>query len=150
MAASDSESAERELVITRLFDAPRDVVFQAWTEPERLIEWWGPKGFTTPSFELDLRPGGAWRAHMRSQEGKDYIHYGVLREIVPPERLVLTFVWEDDPDHEMLVTVTFAERDGRTEMTLRQGPFKAADERTSHEEGWAESLDYLAAYLAKN
>lgn len=150
MPAKDSESAGRELIITRVFDAPRDLVFQAWTEPEHLMHWWEPKGFTTLSFEMDSRPGGEWRAHMRSPEGEDYVHYGVLREVVRPERLVFTMTWEDDPDHEMLVTVTFADRGGKTEVILLQAPFKTDESRDSHAEGWNETLDRLVEYLAKD
>lgn len=150
MSARNSGPAGRELRITRVFDAPRDLVFQAWTEPERLMRWWGPKGFTTSSFEMDLRPGGGWRAVMRTPEGEEHVHYGVVREVVRPERLVFTFTWEDEPDHEMLVTVTFTERGGKTEMALHQAPFASAESRDSHQEGWNETFDRLAEYLAQD
>src|SRR5258706_14413299 len=106
MAASSSgglPSAERELVITRIFDAPRRLVFQAWNEPERVAQWWGPQGFTTISCQMDIRPGGAFRFGMRSPEGVDYWKRGVYREIVEPERVVFSFAWEDpagQPGHE--------------------------------------------------
>ena len=76
--------AERELVITRVLDAPRSLVFKVWTEPEHLVRWWGPKDFTAPSLEMDVRPGGAWRACIRSAEGTDYWMQGVYREVVEP------------------------------------------------------------------
>jgi uncharacterized protein YndB with AHSA1/START domain len=142
---------ERELVITRIFDAPRHLVFQAWTEPDRLVRWWGPRGFSTPLCEIDARPGGAFRMGMRSPEGTDHRLRGVFREIVPPERLVCTWAWEDEqgaPGHETLLTVTFVEHDGKTRLTLRQAIFESVAARDAHEGGWASSLDCLAEYLA--
>jgi uncharacterized protein YndB with AHSA1/START domain len=105
-----AEPAERVLVITRVFDAPRSLVFKVWTQPEHLVRWWGPRGFTTPSCKMDVRAGGAYRTCIRSPEGKDYWMRGVYREIVEPDRLVFTFAWEVEegqPGHETLVTVTF-------------------------------------------
>lgn len=86
---------------------------------------------------------------MVSPDGKDYWQHGVLREIVPPERLSFTFVWDEDPGQEMLVTVTLAERAGKTEMVFRQEGFKSVEERDGHNDGWNESFDRLAAYLKK-
>ena len=94
-SSAAGETAQRELVITRVFDAPRALVFKAWTEPDRLVRWWGPQGFTTPFCTMDLRPGGAVRFCMRSPEGTDHWLQGVYREIVAPERLVCTWAWED-------------------------------------------------------
>jgi uncharacterized protein YndB with AHSA1/START domain len=155
MAARTStatRSAERELVITRVFDAPRALVFKVWTEPERLVRWWGPEGFTVPSCEMDLRPGGAFRFLMRSPEGTDHRLQGVYREIVEPERLVFTWAWVDadgKPGHETLVTVTFAEHGAKTKLTLHQAVFESVESRDSHEEGWTECLDRLAVCLAE-
>ena len=145
-------SGERELVITRIFAAPRQLVFKAWTEPERMMQWWSPRGFTTTSCTVDLRPGGAWRCCMRSPEGTEHTERGVYREIVEPERLVFTHAWEDadgKPGHETLVTVTFAEHGGKTTVTFHQAVFESVAARDSHQEGWGEGLDNLAAYLAK-
>jgi uncharacterized protein YndB with AHSA1/START domain len=155
MAARTStatRSAERELVITRAFDAPRALVFKVWTEPERLVRWWGPEGFTVPSCEMDLRPGGAFRFLMRSPEGNDHRLQGVYREIVEPERLVFTWAWvgaNGKPGHETLVTVTFAEHGAKTKLTLHQAVFESVESRDSHEEGWTECLDRLAVCLAE-
>lgn len=149
---SPAEAAQRELVITRVFDAPRSLVFKAWTEPERVMCWLGPKGFTALEFEMDLRPGGAWRSRMRSPEGTEYANGGIVREIVEPERLVFTFAWDDEdgkPGREMLVAITFAEREGGTEMTFTQAVFESAEDRDGHREGWGESFDRLAEYLAQ-
>jgi uncharacterized protein YndB with AHSA1/START domain len=139
---------DRELVITRVFDAPRDLVFKAWTEPERLAHWWGPEGFTLPLLEIDMRPGGAWRACMRAPDGTNFAQHGVCRELVPPERLSFTSIWDSDPEHEMLVTVDFTERGKKTEITLRQRLFKSVESRDSHRSGWSSSFNRLAAHLA--
>jgi uncharacterized protein YndB with AHSA1/START domain len=143
--------AERELVITRVLDAPRSLVFKVWTQPEHLVRWWGPKGFTAPSWEMDVRPGGAWRACIRSPEGTDLWMRGVYREVVAPERLVFTFAWETqgEPGHETLVTVTFAEQDGRTRLTFHQAVFESVESRDSHHGGWSECFDRLEDYLAR-
>lgn len=153
MAATTEAAAstgERELTITRLLDAPRSLVFKVWTQPEHMVRWLGPKGFTAPSCELDLRPGGTWRACIRSPEGNDHRMQGVYREIVPPERLVFTFAWEEDgvPGHETLVTVTFAEQAGRTLFTFHQATFESVESRDSHHGGWSSCFDRLADYLA--
>jgi uncharacterized protein YndB with AHSA1/START domain len=148
---SDSKGGvadKRELVITRTFDAPRELVWKAFAELEHARQWWGPRGFTVPVLELDSRPGGAWRAVMRSPDGEDYPQSGVYREIVPPERLVFTFIWDNEgPDREMLCTFTFAERGKKTEMTFRKGPFKSAEGKKGEEEGWNECFDRLAAHI---
>ncbi len=155
MAARTSaaaKTAKRELVITRTLDAPRRLVFKAWTEPERLVRWWGPRGFTTPSCKMDVRPGGAWRTCMRSPEGTDHWVQGVYREIVEPERLVYTWAWEDadgKPGHETVVTVRFAEQGARTKMTLHQAVFESVKARDAHQGGWTTALDRLGEYLAK-
>jgi len=155
MAAKTSaaaSTAERGLVITRVFDAPRLLVFKAWTEPERLVRWWGPRGFTTPSCKMDVRPGGAFRFHMRSPEGTDHWLRGAYREIVEPERLVFSWAWEDaesKPGHETLVTVSFAEQAAKTQLTLRQAIFESVTARDAHQGGWTSCLDHLAEYLAK-
>ena len=153
MVARDSaaaKSAERELVITRVFDAPPRLVFKAWTEPERLMRWWGPQGFTMPACEMDVRPGGAFRFRMRGPDGTDHRLQGVYREIVEPERLVCTWTWVDaegKPGHETLLTVHFAEQGGKTKLTLHQAIFESVTARDGHQDGWTSSLDRLAASL---
>jgi uncharacterized protein YndB with AHSA1/START domain len=146
-----SKSAGRELVITRVFDAPRGLVFKAWTEPEHLMRWWGPKGFTTTVLKMDVRPGGAYRFHMRSPEGTDHWLQGAYREIVEPERLLFTWSWENEqgrPRHETLVTLTFEELNGKTKLTLRQAIFESVTACDAHRSGWTSGLDRLAEYLA--
>jgi uncharacterized protein YndB with AHSA1/START domain len=151
----DAALPERELVLTRMLDAPRALVFQAWTDPHHLARWWGPKGFTNPVCELDLRPGGALRIVMRAPDGTDYPMTGVFREIAPPERLVFTNCAVDAQGNtllEGLTTVTFAERDGKTELTLRTRAVAVVGYAAAYvegmEAGWTESLERLAALVA--
>ena len=140
-------TADRTLVIKRTFDAPRELVWKAWAEVEHAKQWWGPHGFTAPVVELGTRPGDKWRAKMVSPDGKAYWQHGTLREIVPPERLSFTVVWDERPDEQMLVTVTFAERGRKTEMVFRQEGFTSVEERDGHRDGWNQSLDRLGAHL---
>lgn len=163
-AAGHIQPEEQELVIERIFDAPRELVFKAWTEPEQAKRWWGPKGFTTPVCEIDLRPGGVYFNCMRSPEGQDYWSKGVYREIVEPERIVCTDSFADEqgnivsprkygmsPDwpEEALITVTFEEHGGNTKFTLHHAPIKPGPERDMCRQGWNEMLDKLEDYLAK-
>ena len=158
MAASNASSsiaadaAERELVITRLVDAPRDMVFGAWTDPKQAMQWWGPEGLAVVALEMDVRPGGKWRKCMRAPDGKDYWRSGVYREVVAPERLVFTYVSADplgQPGHETLVTVTFETRGAKTMMTLRHGGFDSKPARDSHQGGWASCLERFARYVTR-
>jgi uncharacterized protein YndB with AHSA1/START domain len=139
------------LTLTRLYEAPREIVFRAWTEPEHLRRWCAPHGFAIPESEGDLRPGGAWRATMRAPDGAEHRLAGVYREIVPPERLVFTHAWleaDGRPGVETLVTVTLEDRGGRTLLTLTQSGFETAAARDGHAGGWTETLERLAAHLA--
>jgi uncharacterized protein YndB with AHSA1/START domain len=146
-----TDESDRILEVTRVFDAPRDLLFEVWTQPEHIKHWWGPRGFTTLSCEMDLRPGGAWRVQSRSFDGREYAEHGEFREIVEPERLVFTHAWEnreDNPGLETLVTVIFAEEGGKTRMTFRQAVFDTTESRDGHAQGWNEAFDMLAEYLA--
>lgn len=146
------DGQDRELVFTRVFDAPRSVVFRAWTDPEQVAQWWGPQGFSVAFLEMDVRPAGAWRKCMRSPEGSDYWRRGVYREVVEPERLVFTYISDDpesDPDHETIVTVTFADHGAKTLMTFRQAEFESVASRDSHRHGWTSCMERFAAYLAR-
>ncbi len=146
-------TARPELWLTRVFDAPRRLVFAAWTQPDHMARWWGPQGFVTTFLETDVREGGAWRRCMRSPAGADYWSRGVYREIVAPERLVLTYVTDDlggNPGPETLVTVTFADLGGKTRLTLRQAVFESAAARNAHRGGWTACLERLAEYLSAN
>ncbi len=156
-SSSTQKSATPALVLSRVFDAPRDLVFKAWTDPRHVPRWWGPNGFTNPVCELDVRPGGAIRIDMRGPDGVVYPMKGVFHEIVEPERLVFTSsAVEDEKGHPQLVvrfTVTFDEHNGKTKLTVRavvvtSGP-AAAGALAGMEQGWTEMLDRLAEELAK-
>jgi len=153
--ADTTKTAEREITITRVFNAPRALVFKAWTDASELAQWWGPKGFTNPVCELDVRVGGAIRIHMRSPDGSVYPMKGEFCEIVPPERLVFTNIAVDAADKpiiEGLTTVTFIERGGKTTMTLQTRGRAVVDYAVGYlqgmEMGWTGSIDKLEALLA--
>jgi uncharacterized protein YndB with AHSA1/START domain len=117
-----SRPVRQEVNITRIFDAPRALVFKMWTDPELVEKWWGPKDFTNPVCKLDARVGGTMRIVMQGPDGMKYPTSGVFKEIVEPERIVFTNIKEDEDGNaelEVLNTVTFIETDGKTKMTLR-------------------------------
>jgi uncharacterized protein YndB with AHSA1/START domain len=153
MASSAAAAAppDREIVVARLLDAPRRLVFRAWTDPVLAAHWWGPQGFTSVSCEMDVRPGGKWRRSMRSPDGSLHCARGVYREIAVPERLVFTYAWEDAdgrPGHETVVAVTFAEIGGKTELILRQSAFQSVAAADAHRGGWTSCFERFAEYLA--
>ncbi len=156
-------TAQDELVITRVFDAPRHLVWKAWTEPEGIARWWGPQHFTAPVCQIDLRVGGTYLFCMRSPDGLDFWSTGVYREILEPERLVYTdnfadadgnvvpasyYGMGDDWPVTMQTTVTFEEHDGKTTLTLRQAGVPAGQMSELTRAGWNGSLDKLAASLS--
>ena len=141
--ANDNE----KLVINRTYNAPLDLVWKAWAEPELARKWWGPRGFTAPVVELDERPGGKWRALMIGPDGTEYWQHGVYREIVPKKRIVYTFIWDREPDHEMLITVDFSGEGDKSEVNFQQTGFRSGAERDGHKGGWTESFDRLGEYL---
>ena len=129
--------------------APPERVFEACVEPERLAEWWGPKAFTAPSLDLDVREGGRYRITMQPLEGEAFELRGEFREVDPPRRLSYTFVWDppDADDQETLVTLSFLESDGGTRVVLDQGPFKTEARQALHRDGWSEALERLGELL---
>ncbi len=155
---------QRDLVIIRVFDAPRELVWKAWTEVERVKQWWGPKDFSAPFVKIDLKVGGEYLYCMSSPEGKDYWSKGNFQEVVPPQRLVLTDSFADEkgntvpasyygmsPDFplETVVTVTFAEYEGnRTKLALGY-PGIPAKEFDNAMEGWNQSFNKLAGFLKR-
>lgn len=155
-ATTDAPPADRPLVITRVFDAPRRLVFQAWTDPRHLAAWWGPHGFTNPVCEADARSGGAILIHMRGPDGTVYPMTGTFRDVVEPERLVFLSAVHDargDPIFEVLNTVTFAEHDGKTTLTVEARVVRktaGADQYLKGmKAGWTQSLERLDAQVAK-
>jgi len=155
-------AVEQELVITRIFDAPREQVWKAWTEPDFVKKWWGPKGFTAPVSKIDLRVGGKYLSCMRSPEGREFWSTGVYKEIVPLERIVCTDSFADEKGNvvpathygmgqdfplELQVTVTFEEHGNKTRMTLRHAGIPEGKMTDDTLQGWGESFDKLAESL---
>ena len=140
------------LTITRTFAAPRIRLFDAWTNPNSITGWWGPKDFTLLFDEKNLKPGGRWRMGM-TRRGEKAVSGGVYQEIAAPSRLVMTHAWEGGDGQllppQTLVTITFAERDGKTEMVFTQTGFDDAATRDGHRGGWNEAFDALEKALAQ-
>ncbi len=165
--SSTTESAEKAFVISRVFEAPRELVWKAWTEPERMMRWWGPKGSEMLNAKIDLRPGGVFHYCMR-YNGQDMWGKFVYREIAAPERIVLVNSFSDEKGGltrhpmsptwpiEMLSTFTLSERDGKTTVTIQWVPLSPTEEERktfeagfgSMQQGWTGTLDQLAQYLA--
>lgn len=150
-------SADRELVLTRIIDAPREKLFRAWTDPALLVQWFAPLPWTTPRAELDVRPGGASLVVMRGPDGNEFPNHGVYLEVVPNERLVFTDAyskaWEPSSKPFMTVVLTFEDEGGKTRYTARVLHWTVAD-RETHEkmgfhEGWGRCTDQLATVAAK-
>ena len=165
---NDHAPAEPEFVITRDFHAPRELVWKAWTEPDRLMQWWGPKGFTMLACKLDLRPGGLFHYGMQAANGFEMWGKFVYREILAPERLVFVVSFSDKQGGttrhfasatwplEVLNTLTLTEHTGNTTVALKGGPINATEEERktfaagfeSMQKGFTGTFDQLAAYLA--
>lgn len=158
------DTSGQEVVITRVFDAPRELVFEAWTDPEHLMRWFAPKGCTTHFSKMEFRQGGVFHSCIRNPRVHDCWCKGVYREIVVPERIVYTLAVSDengnsvepvdvgmdlDWPRETIVTVTFAEHEGRTKLTLHQTVLESVAKRTGAHPSWIEMLDRLAEHLAK-
>ena len=153
---------QREVVITRVFDAPRDLVWKAWTEPEHLMRWWGPEHFTAPMCRVDLRMGGKFVYCMRSPEGQDFWNTGVFFRIATPEIIVCTMSFADEHGDQVpashygmpgnwpeaiLLTVTLEELEGKTRLTVREAGIPREMSEMA-EAGWKTSLDKFADVLA--
>jgi uncharacterized protein YndB with AHSA1/START domain len=146
--------SDREIVLTRLFDAPRHLVFEAWTQPEHVKRWWGCDGSSLSVCEIDLRPGGAWRFVMRMADGSDHPFKGIYREVVPPERLVYCECY-DVPSigsPEWLTAVSFEEQDGKTKV-ISTVLHQSAEARNGHlqagmEAGAIQTMERLAEHVA--
>ena len=149
-AAVVTKSTPRELIITRVFDAPRALVFEAWTKSEHLVNWFCPNGFTLPVCEIDFRVGGIFRICMRASDGNEHYAQGAYREIVAPERIVWSNSFEDVPGSEIVTSVTFADHAGKTKLTVHQTYSFESDSTRGAPQGWTETLEHLAAYVAKN
>lgn len=148
-----SSTADREILQSRLLAAPRDLVWQAWTDPKQVVQWWGPRGFSTTNHEMSVTPGGVWRFVMHGPDGTDYKNKIVFIEVVQPERLVYRHAGEDDTkDVKFHVTVTFEAQGRKTLLTMRS-LFETARERddvvTKYGaiEGGRQTLERLAAHV---
>ena len=143
--------AEREIVSERVFDAPRDRVFAAYTDPELIPQWWGPRETTTIVDKMEVTPGGAWRFVHRDEEGNETGFLGTYREVSPPERIVQTFEWEGMPGHVIIETAVFEDLGDRTKVTATS-LFHTTEERdgmlaSGMERGLSESHDRLSELL---
>ncbi len=162
-APASTATADRELLITRVFDAPRELVFKAWSDPEHLMRWSAPQGCTLQFYKFDFRPDGVFLHLLRNPTGHDCLCKGTYREIVAPERIVYTISFADeegnfvepaeigaDPDwpRETVVTVTFADQGGKTELTLHQTVLESIAKRTGAHPSWLQMLDRLAELVA--
>jgi uncharacterized protein YndB with AHSA1/START domain len=138
-------AAETTLQLKRTFAAPREKVFHAWAQPETLKKWCAPSDeFSIPIAEADLRVGGKYRIAMQAPDGNLYVAIGEYREILPPQKLVFTWLWEGGDMHETLVTLEFHERGGETELILTHELFPDAEARNRHEQGWMGCMGRLA------
>lgn len=160
MSGATGADADREIVITRVFAAPRELVWQVWTQPDHIAKWWGPRGFTTRVEGVDLRAGGKWRYVMVGPDGTEYPVHGVFREVVPPERIVTTDEFDEgwqppqpiDLPRGIVVTALFADEGDKTRLTLRI-VHATAEDKQKHEAmgvvgGWQSSFDCMDDYLA--
>jgi uncharacterized protein YndB with AHSA1/START domain len=154
---ADAFSPSRELVLTRLIDAPREKLYRAWTDPGLLTQWFAPKPWTTPRAELDVRPGGSNLVVMADPEGNEFPNRGVYLEVVQNERLVVTDAytraWEPSEKPFMTLILTFEEEGGKTRYTARVRHWTEADrethEKMGFDEGWGQCADQLAALVAR-
>ena len=156
-SAKTAFPGDRELVLTRLIDAPREKLFRAWTEPKLIKQWFAPLPWTISAVELDLRPGGSSLFVMRDPDGNEFPNPGIYLEVVKNERLVFTDAftkaWEPSEKPFMTAIVTFEDEGGKTRYTARARHWTVAD-REAHEkmgfhEGWGQCADQLAALVAK-
>jgi uncharacterized protein YndB with AHSA1/START domain len=143
--------ADDELLITRIVDAPADIVFSMWTDPEHFKNWMGPGKYECRAIEMDVRVGGAYRGMIYADDTGEGWFGGTYREIMPNKRLVFTWMWDSGPSGELesLVTITFEERDGKTTQLFHQTPFLNVERRDSHIGGWTSAFNKLADYAAK-
>ncbi|HEY1980535.1 MAG TPA: SRPBCC family protein [Xanthobacteraceae bacterium] len=151
----DLERDSRSIIGVRVFDAPRDLVFSVWTDPEHLAQWWGPTGFTTTTSSFDMRPGGVWRFVMHGPDGRDYQNRITFEEIVPPERIVYRHGGDDDVEPvRFTTTVGFEDIGGKTRITMRLDfPSAAERDRVNREygadKGLAQTLGRLEQHVVK-
>lgn len=149
-------ATENELTLTRIINAPRALVFKAFTDPKHVAQWWGPRGFTAPVCELDVRSGGSLLIHMRGPDGIIYPMTGIYQEVIKPERLIFTSSALDEkgiPLFEVLNTITFTELGGKTRLIMHASVSKVRAEAAPYlagmEAGWTQTLERLEEFVAK-
>lgn len=155
MAAGNSpaaESGDREIVATRVFDAPRDLVWKAWTDPEHVVQWWGPRGFATTTYSMEVKPGGVWRFVMHGPDGVDYQNKITYVEVVRPERLVYKHGGDKDVEPvNFEVTVSFEDLGGKTRLHMQMlFPSAKAREFTVEKYGAVEGLSQTLGRLEEH
>ena len=151
-----TKNIEKEITITRVFDAPRELVFKVWTDPKHLAQWWGPRGFTAPVCEVDLKAGGKIRIHMDHPAFPNHWMTGIFHEVIEPSRIVFTSKAFEDENGvaklEVINTISFEEYQGKTRLTVHAAVTKATPEMAfalnGMDQGWNESLDKLSEYLS--
>ena len=147
---STADVADKTLILERVFDAPRHLVYEVWTKPEHLVHWCAPEGFTVPETRGDFREGGEWYTLMIAPNGEKYPLSGVYLEIVPGELLVMSHGWIEDDGrrpHETVLTVRFSDEGKKTRVRLEQSIFKSVESRDGHRGGWTSCFDRLALHL---
>lgn len=145
--------AEHRIVIERTFDAPRELVYRAWTDAKIMMKWMCPTGFTVLFAEADPRVGGKWRSGMRSPDGGEFIHHGEYLELVRPSRIVMTHTWAKnhlEPKADTLITITLTEHAGKTVMVFEHAGFATAESAKSHHGGWSGAFDNIAKMIAQS
>ena len=147
------EPGKQEIFMTRVFDAPRELVFKVCSDPKLVPNWWGPRRLTTHVEAMDVRPGGTWRFVQRDPDGHEFGFHGVYHDVVAPERVVQTFEFEGVPGHAVLSTVRFENLGGKTKL-IQQDVFQSVDDRdamvqTGMESGASETMDRLAELVEK-
>ena len=145
-----SSSTDQQVLITRIFDAPRAQVFAAWTDPQKIVHWFGPNETVAGSVraKMDVRSGGSYQMNFQTEDGENHQVGGLYREVVPDSRLVFTWAWHSTPERESLVTVTVAKDGDGTMLTLHHEQFFDDKAREGHNRGWTGTLDKLEQYFA--
>lgn len=153
MSNKNNTSPDQQIITTRLVNAPRELVYKVWTDPEHIVKWWGPDGFTNTIQSMEVKPGGQWRFIMHGPDGTDYPNLITYKEVIPPARLVYAHgSGEENDAHSFDVTVTFEEQDGQTMLTMTS-TFKTKEARDfvvknyGAIEGARQTLNKLEAYL---
>ena len=142
----------KELFITRIVDAPQDVVYRAWTDADQVVKWWGPIDYPATEMVMDVRPHGVWRGCLTSpKDGSQLWLGGTYQEVDAPHKLVFTFAWEEEGErgNQTLVTVTFHDLGSKTKMEFHHAAFESVEQQEGHSYGWNSTFDRFEAYLKR-